>query len=148
MSKSARSASSSSSASAPCMPGSNNGGGKIVKPLQPIRLKEGGMEEAVQTPGRKGKGQVMNSARSVSAMGISKRMKILKDHWTSMSVGEYAKIMPEDVSTLMDACGYSVTKQMAKYILNQMSPKNGNMVTWESFYRVMIDQMGKLRPSK
>lgn len=153
MSKSARSASSSSSASAPYVPGNGagatGGGGKIIKPLQPIRLREGGVvEEAVQTPGRKGKGQVMNSTRSVSAMGISKRMKILKDHWTSMSVGEYAKIVAEDVSALMDACGYSVTKQMAKYILNQMSPKNGNMVTWESFYRVMIDQMGKLRPSK
>lgn len=151
--KSARSSSSSSSASAPSIVGNGGGGAKIVKPLQPIKFKEGGFgsgveEVALQTPGRKGNGKMMNSARSVSGMGISKKQKILKDQWMSTSVGEYAKILPEDILAMMDACGYVVTKQMAKYILNQMSPKNDSMVTWESFYRVMTDQMSKLRPSK
>lgn len=147
--KSARSASSSSSSSSmlATVPSSNgSGGAKIVKPLQPIKLRDGGVVEEVQ--GRKGKGQGINSARSVSAMGMSKRQRLLREHWTGVAVGEYARVPPEDISALMDACGYAVTKQMAKYILNQMGPKNENMVTWDAFYRVMTDQMSKLRPTK
>lgn len=121
-------------------------------PLQPIRLKEAGAEEFVQTPGKKGgKVQLVSSSRSSGMLNFSRRQKVLKEHWAKGLTGAesgYARVSPEGIAALLDSFGYVVTKQMARFILNQMTPKGPDMVTWNSFSRVMTDYMNNHPVSK